>query len=190
MLTILDRTRDPSSNEVTFFDASNLFYGQWIEPGSFSVTDSSLTGSAGRVSMNVRDNGYGVLYRADSLSPHATWSSVGSILYEEGISVITDPTAVLFGQDQFEVSLKGRRPIFVKEINVLAPAGAINSSSNPDWKPLKPTDYENETADKFVYITQVNLHDDNFNIIGKANFAQPIVKRSDDKYLIRIKMDY
>jgi len=190
LLTILDRTRDPSSNEVTFFDVSNLFYGQWIDPGSFSVTDSSLTGSAGRVSMNVRDNGYGVLYRADSLSPHATWSSVGSILYEEGISVITDPTAVLFGQDQFEVSLKGRRPIFVKEINVLAPAGAINSSSNPDWKPLKPTDYENETADKFVYITQVNLHDDNFNIIGKANFAQPIVKRSDDKYLIRIKMDY
>lgn len=190
LLTILDRTRDPSSNEVTFFDVSNLFYGQWIEPGSLTISDSSLTGSGGKVSMIVKDNGYGTLYRADCLSPHATWSSIGSTLYEEGISVITDPTAVLFGQDQFDISLRGRRPIFVKEINVLAPAGAINSSSNPDWKPLKPTDYENETANQFVYITQVNLHDDNLNIIGKANFAQPLVKRSDDKYLIRLKMDY
>jgi len=190
LLTILDRTRDPSSNEVTFFDVSNLFYGQEIDPGSLTITDTSLTGSGGKVSMTVKDNGYGVLYRADCLSPHATWSSIGSVLYEEGLSVITDPTAVLFGQDQFEVSLKGRRPIFVKEINVLAPAGAINSSSNPDWKPLKPTDYENETASQFVYITQVNLHDDNLNIIAKANFAQPLVKRSDDKYLIRLKMDY
>jgi hypothetical protein len=190
LLTILDRTRDPSSNEVTFFDVSNLFYGQWIEPGSLTISDSSLTGSGGKVPMTVKDNRYGVLYRADCLSPHATWSSIGSTLYEEGISVITDPTAILFGQDQFEVSLKGRRPIFVKEINVLAPAGSINSSSNPDWKSLRPTDYDNETANQFVYITQVNLHDDNFNIIGKANLAQPLVKRSDDKYLIRIKMDY
>jgi hypothetical protein len=112
------------------------------------------------------------------------------VIYEEGLAAITDPTAMLFGKDQFEVSLKGRRPIFVKEINVLAPAGTINSSSNPDWKPLKPTDYENETAESFVYITHVNLHDDNLNIIGKAAFAKPLVKRPDDKFLIRLKMDY
>ena len=190
LLTILDRTRDPSSNEVTFFDASNLFYGQWIDPSSLTVTDESLTGSSGRVSMSIKDNGYGNLYRADCLSPHASWSSVGSVIYEEGLAAITDPTAMLFGKDQFEVSLKGRRPIFVKEINVLAPAGTINSSSNPDWKPLKPTDYENETAESFVYITHVNLHDDNLNIIGKAAFAKPLVKRPDDKFLIRLKMDY
>lgn len=190
VLTILDRTRDLSSNEVSFFDVSNLFYGRRIEPESFTVTDENLSGSNGRVSMTLRDNGMGGLYRADSVSNHATWSTVGSIVCDEGLAVVTDPTAMFFGKDQFEVSMTGMRPLYVKEINVLAPAGTVNSSSNPNWTPLKPTDNENETANQFVYITHVNLHDDNFNIIGKATLAQPLVKRSDDKYLIRLKIDY
>ena len=95
-----------------------------------------------------------------------------------------------FGKDHFEVDLTGEHTVNVKEINVLASPGIINSSSNPNWKELKPTDYEHENAEKFVYITSVNLHDGNFNIIGRATLAQPIVKRNEDKYLIRLKMDY
>ena len=190
LLTILDRTRDPSSNEVTFFDISNLFYGRRVMPETFNVYDSDLTGSNGRVRMRLKDNGIGGLYRADSSSEHAMWSTVGSIVYDEGIAVVTDPTAMLYGKDQFEVTMQGMRPLFVKEINVLAPAGSVNSSSNPNWIPLKPSDNENETADRFVYISHVNLHDDNLNIIGKATFAQPLVKRDDDKFLVRLKIDY
>jgi hypothetical protein len=190
LLTVLDRTRDPSSNEVSFFDVSNLFYGSRIMTEEFSVYDSGLTGSNGRVKMRLRDNGMGGLYRADAASPHAMWSTVGGIVYDEGIAVVTDPTAIFFGKDQFEVTMQGQRPLFVKEINVLAGAGTVNSSSNPNWLPLKPSDNENETADKFVYISHVNLHDDNFNIIGKASLAQPLVKRDSDKFLIRLKIDY
>lgn len=190
LLTILDRTRDPSSNEITFFDISNLFYGSRIMPETFSVYDSSLTGSHGRVSMRLRDNGMGGLYRADSRSTHAMWSNVGGIVYDEGIVVVTDPTAIFYGKDQFEVAMQGQRPLFVKEINVLAGAGTVNSSSNPNWIALKPSDNENENAERFVYISHVNLHDDNFNIIGKASFAQPLVKRDDDKFLVRLKIDY
>lgn len=190
ILTILDRTRDPSSNEVTFFDISNLFYGRKVMPETLTFFDSSLTGSDGKVSMRIRDNGAGGLYRADANSAHATWSNIGSVVYDEGLAVVTDPTAIFYGKDQFEVSMKGMRPVFVKEINVLAPAGSVNSSSNPNWIPVPPTDNANETADKFVYITHVNLHDDNLNIVGKASLAQPLVKRSDDKFLVRLKMDY
>ena len=190
VLTVLDRTRDPSSNEVTFFDVSNMFYGRRIMPETFSVLDTSLTGSGGKVSMRIRDNGIGGLYRADSTSNHALWSSLGSIVYEEGIAVVTDPTALFYGKDQFSLSLKGQRPLFVKEINVLAPEGSVNSSSNPNWRALRASDNENDTSSQFVYLTHVNLHDDNLNIVGKASFSQPITKRSDDKYLIRLKIDY
>ena len=86
--------------------------------------------------------------------------------------------------------MQGIRPLFIKSVNVLASAGSVNSSSNPNFVPLKPTDNENETANQFVYITHVNLHDDNLNVIGKATLAQPLVKRDDDKYLVRLKMDY
>ena len=190
VLTILDRTRDSSSNEVTFFDISNMFYGRRIMPGSFCIKDKLLSGSDGKVKLTFKDNGYGGLYRADCKSQHPTWSNYGTILYDEGLLVITDPTAMHFGKDYFEVDLTGENTVCVKEINLLASEGIINSSSNPNWKALKPTGYDHENADQFVYITSVNLHDDNFNIIGRATLAQPVVKRNEDKYLIRLKMDY
>ena len=190
VLTILDRTRDPSSNEVSIFDVSNMFYGQSIQPETFTVSDKLISGADGKIILTFKDNGMGGLYRADAQSPHPRWANYGSVIYEEGIAVITDPTAMHFGKDQFEVTLTGKRPVFVKEINIPLGAGSINSSSNPNWIECKPTDYEYENAEKFVYITNVNLHDENFNIIGKATLGQPLVKRDEDKYLIRLKMDY
>ena len=190
ILTILNRTRDPSSNEVVFFDASNLFYGNRIKPGSFVVKDSAITGSGGRVSMTIRDNGKGGLFRADCKSKVATWNEIGSIIYEEGISVIKTPNIPFFGKDQFEVTMQGDHNVHVLEINIPAPKGKINSSSNPNYKKLVPSDYASETADKFVYITSINLHDENFNIIGRANLAQPIAKRDTDGYMFRLKMDF
>ena len=43
---------------------------------------------------------------------------------------------------------------------------------------------------KFVYITGVNIHDDNFNIIMRANLAQPVLKRVSDGFLFKIKQDF
>ena len=83
ILTILNRTRDNSSNEVVFFDASNLFYGNRIRPNTYVIEDPNLTGSGGAVKMKLRDNGAGGLYRADCEGPHAKWNAVGTVLYEE-----------------------------------------------------------------------------------------------------------
>ena len=41
-----------------------------------------------------------------------------------------------------------------------------------------------------LYLTTVNIHDDNFNIIMKANFAQPIFKTDEDEFVIRLKEDF
>ena len=66
----------------------------------------------------------------------------------------------------------------------------INSSSNPNYKKLIPSDYASDTAKQFVYISTINLHDENFNVIGRANLAQPIIKRDTDGYMFRLKMDF
>ena len=34
------------------------------------------------------------------------------------------------------------------------------------------------------------LFDDNFNIIMRANFSQPILKTEEDEFVIRLKMDF
>jgi hypothetical protein len=51
---------------------------------------------------------------------------------------------------------------------------------------LDANDFNNE----FVYITSVYLHDDNFNVIMKANLSQPVLKREQDEFLFRLKMDF
>lgn len=190
ILTILQRTRDTSSNEVVFFDVSNMFYGDRIKPESVVLTDLSVTGSNGRLSITLKDDGHGNLYRADAKTQHAKWASVGNVLYEEGILVVKSPNIPMFGSNSWEISFEGERNIHVYEVNVPAPKALINSSTNPTFQAMLPSDYPSETASSFVYITGIQLHDENLNVIGRVNLAQPIIKRDGDRITFRLRMDY
>lgn len=190
VLSIFQRQRDNTSNSVVFFDTSNLFYGGRVHPTSFSVTDTNLTGSGGKVQITLCDNGQGGLYRADSLTPHPKWAGVGTILYDEGIAVVKSPLIFMFGKDQFDITLRGERKVHVMEIAIPCPAGMVNSSSNPTFMALTASDDLNETSVGPVIITGLNLHDDNMNVVARVALAQPIIKREEDRYLFRVKMDW
>jgi hypothetical protein len=190
VLTIFQRTRDNSSNEISFFDMSNLYYGNAIKSGSFSIADSAISGSGDKVSITLRDNGNGGLYRADCLSKQATWNNVGNIIYEEGIIVVKSPNIPFFGKDQFTTSFKGSQNIHTLTFSVVAPGGMLNSSSNPQYKPLSASLNANDKNSEFVYIDGINFHDENLNVIMKTKFAQPIVKRHTDKIMFKPKLDF
>ena len=191
ILTILQRTGDPSSNEVVFFDASNMFYGDAIKPGTVLIEDLNPTGSNKSFNFKVRDNGFGNLYRADTpISGSAKWASVGNVLYEEGLMVIKTPHMGFFGKDDFRITFEGTRTVHVFEVSIPLVENLHNSSSNPQYKFLRPTGNANESAEDFVYVTGVNLHDDNLNVIGRANLAQPFIKREEDRVVIKLRMDY
>ena len=189
-LTIYQRTGDSSSDQITVFDISNLFYGLRIMPGSFSISDSSLSGSGGSIGITLKDNGQGTLYRSDSNTDTCTWNSVGTIFYNEGIVVIKSPHLYFFGKDGFDVTLKGEQNIHVLRFDVTAPSNHINSSSNPTFIDTPSTLRENEYDTKFVYITGINFHDDNLNVIMKTQLAQPIMKRHSDKIAFKVKYDF
>lgn len=189
ILTIYNRTRDPSSNEITIFDACNLFYGNRIDPGSYTLTDSSVTGSGGRVSITLKDHS-GSLYRADCKSTKATWNDVGVLMYDEGISVVKTPLIPRFGVDQFSIDLEGQQNLHVLKMDIPADRAEMNLSNNPTFKALAPTDQPADKETQFCYITSVNLHDENLNIIGKTSFSQAIIKRDNDKFVVRIKLDF
>ena len=189
--TILQRTRDNSSNEIIFLDASNLFYGMMIRPGTLTITDPSVTGSGGGLSITLKDDGRGNLYRANCLSPQADWASAGNVIYEEGIMVIKSPNIPYFGKEGFEVSFEGVQNVHTLECNVFARSGKINSSSNPTFdNNIIPNDYANDMDKNFTSISGIVFHDDNLNVIMRTNFAQPIVKKQGDKYLFRVKIDF
>jgi len=190
ILCVLQRTHDPSSNEVVFFDVSNMFYGDRIEPGTLVVEDLKVSGSADRMTFKLKDDKRGNLYRADCDTKHATWASVGNVIYEEGIIVIKSPNMPFFGQDSFRITFEGQKSVYTLEMLIPATTSLFNSSSNPTYRELAPTDYNNETADKFTYLTGITLHDNNLNVIGRANLAQPIIKRETDRVTIRLRMDF
>lgn len=190
VMAIFQRTRDNSSNEVTIFDVSNMFYGNKIKPGTVKLTDSSLTGSGDAVSITLKDNGYGSLYRADAETTHATWASVGNVLYDEGFIVIKSPHLPYFGREQHEIEFRGSQNIHTLKIRVPAMAGMHTSSSNPTYQPISASMNANEYDPKFVYLTGMNLHDENMNVVMKVSLSQPVIKRSGDKIVIKCGIDF
>jgi hypothetical protein len=190
VLTIAQRTRDVSSNEITVFDISNLYYGNRILPGSFQVKDENLTGSQGRIQITYKDNGKGGLYRADSDTKHATWANCGNIFYDEGIAIVKSPNTLYFSKDSTNMKFRGQQNSHIMTINAFCPKTMFNSSSNPQYKLISASLNANDENSEFVYITGINIHDDNLNVIMRANLAQPIVKRKEDGYLFKIKKDF
>lgn len=189
-LTIFQRTRDPSSNQVSLFNISNLYYGKRIHPGSFTLTEPRLSGSSGAIRITLKDDGMGNLYRADALTKHATWNSAGNLYYDEGIAVVKSPHLFFFGQDQFECDFRGEQGVHVLSISALAPGGMLNSSSNPNYLPLPASGNPNDYDTDYVHISGVNFHDENMNVIAKASLAQPITKRVGQAVKFRVRFDF
>lgn len=189
-LTIYQRTRDNSSNQMVFFDVSNIFYGMSIHPKSLVISDSDLFGSSGTIGVTLKDDGYGNIYRADAVTPNSTWNSVGNVFYNEGIIVIKSPHLFFFGLNQFNVSFRGEQNVHTIKFELIADAGHLNSSSNPNYKSLPASGFSTDTDPNYVYISGINLHDKNYNIVAKTQLAQPILKRFNDRILFKTTLDF
>lgn len=188
-LTIFQRTRDPSSNQVTFFDVSNLFYGKRIYPGSLTLSETTSTGSGDSYGMTLKDDGRGTLYAANCLTSASTWNSVGTVFYDEGIIAIKSPHLYFFGKEGYTLTFKGEQNIHVMSFEVTAPANHLNSSSNLNYQKVPPSPFPNDPETEFVYISGINFHDDNLNVVMKTQLAQPIMKRPGQKIRFRVKVD-
>ena len=141
--------------------------------------------------MTLVDNGRGALYRADALTEHATTCFVGNIFYDEGLVIVKSPKIPFFGKVQHEITCKGERNVHILTLNVPSKSGMINSSSNPTFlSSMTASANPNDDSQGFVYLTGINFHDENLNILMRASLAQPVVKRFEDEFLFKVKMDY
>lgn len=190
VLTIAQRTRDVSTNEITIIDVSNLYYGSKIHPTSVTLYEENLTGSNGDIKVTLKDNGRGGLFRADCLTKHADWNNVGNVLYEDGIIVIKTPHLFFFGKDKLDMKFRGEQSLHSMILNVPCPMNKFMSSSNKTYTKISPDTNPNNKDLSTIYISNVNIHDENLNVIMKANFAQPIQKTEEDEFIIRLKQDF
>ena len=95
-----------------------------------------------------------------------------------------------FNKDETNITFKGEQNIHTMILNIPADKGEFNSSSNPTYVDVSPSNNANDRDIQSFYITAVNIHDDNFNIIMKAHFSQPILKTEDDEFIVRLKQDF
>jgi len=183
--------KDWTSNQIVIFEIPNLFYGKTIKPGTIQIKDSNVKGL---YPLTIRDDGLGSLYRADCIGEHAKWNSVGRVFYSEGLIVIKNPHLYPLGEGGFEISFKGDHSIHTLKVEVIAPQNTLNTSVNPSFKSfdskLSPTPDPSDEGSEFVWISGLNFHDENFNIVAKTHLAQPVMKRHKDRILFRVQMDF
>lgn len=184
-------TQDPIEFHSVIFEISNQLYNRKIKKETFSIADYDLFGTAGKININLKESGRGMLYRADALTKHAEWNHIGHIFYSEGFCTILHPSLYTFGKTNFSVKFESENAIFVSEVNIPLAAGLHNKSHNKSYDAdLKASESAYEKDQKFVYISEINLHDESLNIVARAKLAQPVVKRETDNMVFRLKMDY
>jgi hypothetical protein len=140
--------------------------------------------------MTLRDDGEGNIFRANTSGSHPDWASVGNVFYNEGIILLKHPHLYFFGKDQFQVQFSGKQNTHILTYNLFKRPLTSISSSNPNYLPVSASTNANDTDQRFVYITGINLHDDNLNVIARTALAQPIVARTGDKFLFKVRMDF
>jgi hypothetical protein len=183
--TVFQRTGDNSCNQVVFFDVSNLYYGMQIEPGTVTLRETNDT-----VEITLVDDGEGNMYRAGTSGSSPDWSSVGNIFYNEGVILLKHPSLYFFGAEKFELTFKGKQNTHILTYNLFKRPLMAVSSSNPNYLPVSASTDANDTDKRFVYITGINIHDENLNVIAKSALAQPVVARTGDKFLFKVRMDF
>jgi hypothetical protein len=175
----------------TIFDVSSKLYNKKINKNTFKLSDNDLITTNKNVSITLEDDGYGSLYRSDCLSKKAKWSYLGNIFYKEGILSINRPELSYFGENDYDIQFESDFSMFVHEINIPAESGTLNKSVNATYnEDLRHDESAFNSESSFVYITDINLHDENLNIIAKAKLARPAPKKNEDNILFKLKMDY
>lgn len=176
---------------TTIFDVSSKLYNKKINKNTLTILDSNISTTNNNLSLSFKDNEYGTLYRSDCLTKQAKWNYVGHTFYKEGIIVLNRPELTYFGQQDYSISFETDFSMYVHEVNIPAEAGTLNKSNNKTYnEDLRYDASAFNSESSFVYITDINLHDENLNIIAKAKLARPAPKKNEDNILFKLKMDY
>jgi len=177
----------PTSKVISM---KKFLYDIMLKDEEINLIDKSISRSGGCYSMSIKD-AEGCLYRADCLTKHAKWNYLGHVFYDEGIFTLHHPSLYYFGNDDLELRYTSKSKLYVNEVNIDLEKGELNKSYNNSYIDDLRIDESSFNADEdFVYITDINIHDQYFNIVAKAKLAQPFAKKDTDSARIRLKLDY
>ena len=169
----------------TVIAVPQIYYGNRISPDSIELK-FTLNEEGKQVTIVDYE---GTLYRKDE-GIDTICSKVGHVDYGNGILCIFSPLLTSLGLIDFDLKFKGEKNLHVMQLDIPCSAGVANKSQHPSYKKLRPSANANETDSNLTYISSIYLHDENLNVIGKVNLAQPVQKREEDSFIFRVKVDF
>jgi hypothetical protein len=176
---------------TTAYSMPCIYTNAGIKKGSLKIIDSNIITTNNNIQIELKDNEKGFIYRNDCLTKVAKWNYVGHAFYKEGIINILNPFLYLHGKNNYVFDSFVYGYGYVQETNLPIYSGSINKSDNPTYNSELRLDESSFNSDEsFVYITDVNIHDEDLNVVAKAKFAHPIAKKDSDNIMIRLRMDY
>lgn len=177
-------------NISTMHCISTQVFNNSIKRETFEIKDVDLPLSSG-IKLTFKDTRLGTLYRADCLTRRAEWGTCGSVLYDEGISMLHHPSVWGLGKTNISIKATSRTSTNIFELNLPAQSGETNQTKNTSKiENLRLDESAFNSDEDFVYITDIDLHDENLNVVASVKLAQPFAKKDSDNVLFRIKMDY
>ena len=170
---------------TTVIAIPQIYYGNRISPDSIEL--KFILNESGK-EIRIIDH-EGALYRMDEKREYIK-TKVGHVDYGNGLLCIFSPLLTSLGIDNFDLKFKGEKNLHVMQLDIPCAAGVANKSQHPSYKKLKPSANANESDSNMTYISSIYLHDENLNVIGKVNLAQPVQKREEDSFIFRVKVDF
>ena len=156
---------------ATLISVPQKFYGEYIQPGSVTVTDDSTSST-----FVFKDDSYGNLYDVAYSSSYAnrvpdsnySGSLVGNIFYNDGVIIITETgsyssVATSNGTDGFNLKFNSTQTIYEREYVCVVGESEFQHTTNKSLKVgysssfdmgiFKSTPFTNTIDDKFPYST-------------------------------------
>ena len=169
----------------TVITVPQIYYGNRISPDSIELK-FTLNEEGKQITIVDYE---GTLYRKDE-GIDTICSKVGHVDYGNGILCVFSPLLTSLGLQDFDLKFKGEKNLHVMQLDIPCSSGVANKSQHPSYKKLRPSANANETDSNLTYISSIYLHDENLNVIGKVNLAQPVQKREEDSFIFRVKVDF
>ena len=117
-------------------------------------------------------------------------NKVGHIDYEDGLICIFSPLLATACLDNFSIAFDGEKDLNVMQFDLQMGKRSGTVSSNKSFQALYPSSEANDNEKGVIGVSDVYIHDENLNILAKAKLANPILKRANDSFLFRLRLDF
>jgi len=182
--------KNETSPNILMFAISSQLFDNFITDNSIKLRDINFGSSGGEIDLKFSEH-EGLIYRSNALTKNALYSKQGVSLNKEGLVFMMHPALFSFGNDMFNIQFNKSNSMFVNEVNIDALNINVSKSNNNSYlEDLRLDDSAFNKDEKFVYITDIFLHDENLNILAKVKLATPFAKKDSDNVRFRVKMDY